>query len=49
MIEAWVLKLLYKKINLGGEHVHFFKTVNLADVDLSALLIPALVRGHLLN
>jgi hypothetical protein len=38
MIEARVLKLLHKKINLGGEHVHLFK-----------LLIPALVRGHLLN
>jgi hypothetical protein len=49
MIEAWVLKLLHKKINLGGEHVHLFKPVNLAGVGLSALLIPALVRGHLLN
>jgi hypothetical protein len=29
MIEAWVLKLLHKKINLGGEHVHIFKLVNL--------------------
>jgi hypothetical protein len=44
-----VLKLLHKKINLGGEHVHLFKLVNLAGVGLSALLIPALVRGHLLN
>jgi hypothetical protein len=49
MIETRVLKLLYKKINLGGEHVHLFKLVNLAGVGLSALLIPALVRGHLLN
>jgi hypothetical protein len=48
-IKARVLKLLYKKINLGGEHVHLFKLVNLAGVGLSALLIPALVRGHLLN
>jgi hypothetical protein len=22
MIEAWVLELLYRKINLGGEHAH---------------------------
>jgi hypothetical protein len=44
-----VLKLLHKKINLGGEHVHLFKLVNLAGVGMSALLIPALVRGHLLN
>jgi hypothetical protein len=49
MIEAQVLKLLHKKINLGGEHVHLFKLVNLAGAGLSALLIPALVRGHLLN
>jgi hypothetical protein len=49
MIEARVLKLLHKKINLGGEHVHLFKLVNLASVGLSVLLIPALVGGHLLN
>jgi hypothetical protein len=45
MIEAWVLKLLHKKINLGGEHVHLFKLVSLVGADLSALLNPALVRG----
>jgi hypothetical protein len=49
MIEARVLKLLHKKINHGGEHVHLFKLVNLTGSGLSALLIPALVRGHLLN
>jgi hypothetical protein len=49
MIEAWVLKLLQNKSNLGGEHVHLFKLVNLVGVGLSVLLIPALVRGHLLN
>jgi hypothetical protein len=49
MIEARVLKLLDKKINLGGEHIHHFKLVNLAGAGLGALLIPALVRGHLLN
>jgi hypothetical protein len=49
MIEARVLKLLHKKINLDGEHVHLFKLENLAGAGLSALLIPALVRGHLLN
>jgi hypothetical protein len=49
MIEAQVLKLLHKKINLDGEHVHLFKLVNLAGAGLSVLLIPALVRGHLLN
>jgi hypothetical protein len=49
MNEAQVLKLLHKKINLDGEHVHLFKLMNLVGVGLSALLIPALVRGHLLN
>jgi hypothetical protein len=49
MIEARVLKLLHKNINLGGEHVHFFRLVNLAGAGLSALLILALVRGHLFN
>jgi hypothetical protein len=49
MIKAWVVKLLHKKINLGGEHAHLFKLVNLAGAGLNALLIPALVRGHLLN
>jgi hypothetical protein len=49
MIDSWVLKLLHKKINLGGEYVHLFELVNLAGEGLSALLIPALVRGHLLN
>jgi hypothetical protein len=49
MIETRVLKLLHKKIDLGGEHVYLFMLVNLAGVGLSALLIPALVRGHLLN
>jgi hypothetical protein len=49
MIEARVLKLLHKKINLGGEHIHLFKLVNLTGVGLSGLLIPTLVRGHLLK
>jgi hypothetical protein len=49
MIEAWVLKFLHKKINLGGEHVHLFKLVNLVGVGLSTLLISTLVRGHHLN
>jgi hypothetical protein len=49
MIKARVLKLLHKKINLGGKPVHLFKLVNLAGAGLSALLLPALVRGHLLN
>jgi hypothetical protein len=49
MIEARVLKLLHKKINLSGVHVHLFKIVNLAGAGLSVLLIPSLVRGHLLN
>jgi hypothetical protein len=49
MIEARVLKLLHKKINLEGELVHLFKLVNLTGAGLSVLLIPALVRCHFLN
>jgi hypothetical protein len=49
MIKARVLKLLHKKINLGGEHVHLFKLVNLEGVGRSTLIIPALIRSHLLN
>jgi hypothetical protein len=49
MIEARVLELLHKKINLGGEHVHLFKLVNLAGARQSTLIIPALIRSHLLN
>jgi hypothetical protein len=49
MIEARLLKLLHKKINLVGEHVHLSMLVHLASVGLSALLILALVIGHLLN
>jgi hypothetical protein len=49
MIEARVLKLLHKKINPDGEHVHLFKLVNLVGAGLSALLIPTVARGHLLN
>jgi hypothetical protein len=41
MIEARVLKLLHKNINLSGEHVHLFKLVNLVGAGLSVLLIPA--------
>jgi hypothetical protein len=49
MNKARDLRLLPKKINLGVEHVHLIKLVNLAGAGLSALLILALVRGHLLN
>jgi hypothetical protein len=49
MIKAQVLKLLHKKNNLGSEHVHLFELVNLAGAVLSALLVLAQVRGHLLN
>jgi hypothetical protein len=49
MIKTQVLKLLHKKINLGGEHVHLFKLVNLTGAERSTLIIPALIRSHLLN
>jgi hypothetical protein len=49
IIKAQVLKLLHKKINLGGEHVLLFKLVNLTGLRWSTLIIPALIRSHLLN
>jgi hypothetical protein len=49
LIKAWVLKLLDKKINLGGEHVHLFKLVNLVGAGWGTLIIPALIRRCLLN
>jgi hypothetical protein len=49
LIEARVLELLHKKINLDGEHVHLFKLVNLAGARWSTLIISALIRSHLLN
>jgi hypothetical protein len=49
MIKGRVLKLLHKKINLCGEHIHLFKLVNLAGVGWSMLIIPALIRSRLLN
>jgi hypothetical protein len=49
MIKGRVLNLLHKKINLSGEHIHLFKLVNLAGAGWSTLIIPALIRSHLLN
>jgi hypothetical protein len=49
IIKARVLKLLHKKINLGSEHVHLFKLVNLVGAAQSTLIIPALIRSHPLN
>jgi hypothetical protein len=49
MIKTQVLKFLYKKINLDGEHVHLFKLVNLVGVGQSMIIILALIRSHLLN
>jgi hypothetical protein len=49
MIKAWVLKFLHKKINLDDEHVHLFKLKNLVGAGWSTLIIPALIRSHLLN
>jgi hypothetical protein len=45
MIEARVLKLLHKKINLGGEHAHLFKLVNPVGEGWSTLIVPSLIRS----
>jgi hypothetical protein len=49
MTEARILELLHKKINLGSEHIHLFKLVNLEGAGWSTLIILALIRSHLLN
>jgi hypothetical protein len=49
MIKARVLKLFQKKMNLGGEHVHLTKLVNLAGAGWSMLIIPTMIRSHLLK
>jgi hypothetical protein len=49
MIKDRVIKLLHKNINLSSEHVHLFKLVSLTIAGQSMLIIPALVRRHLLN
>jgi hypothetical protein len=49
MIKTRVLKLLHKKINLGSEQVHLFKLVNLVSAGRSTLIIPTLIRSHILN
>jgi hypothetical protein len=49
VIEARIFKFLHEKINIGGEHIHLFKLVNLASVGLSVLINPALTRSHLFN
>jgi hypothetical protein len=49
MIKARVLKFLHNKINLGGEHFHLFKLVNLVGAGQSTIIIPTLIRSHLLN
>ena len=49
VIDAQIFKFLHEKINFGGEHIHLFKLVDLTGAGLSALIISALARGHLLN
>jgi hypothetical protein len=49
VIEPRIFKFLHEKINLGGEHIHLFKLVNLAGAGLSALINTTLTRSHLFN
>jgi hypothetical protein len=49
VIETQIFKFLHEKINLGSEHIHHFKMVNLAGAGLSALINLALTRSHLFN
>jgi hypothetical protein len=49
VIETWIFEFLHEKINLGCEHIHLFKSVDLAGVDLSVFINPTLTRIHLFN
>jgi hypothetical protein len=49
VIETRIFKFLCWKINLGGEHIHLFKLVDLTGAGLSVFIIPTLTRGHLFN
>jgi hypothetical protein len=49
LIKARIFKFLHEKINLGGEHIHLFKLVNLVGAGRSALINLALTRSHLFN
>ena len=49
VIGTRIFEFLVEKINLGCEHIHVFKLVDLLGEGLSALIIPALVGGYLLN
>jgi hypothetical protein len=49
VIEAQIFKFLHEKINLGSEHIHLFKPVNLAGAGLNAIINPTLTIRHLFN
>jgi hypothetical protein len=49
VIESRIFEFLQEKINFGGEHIHFFKLVDLMGASLSAFIIPTLTKGHLFN
>jgi hypothetical protein len=49
VIEFWIFKFFHEKINLGGEHIHLFKLVDLTGAGLSALINPTLTGGHHFN
>jgi hypothetical protein len=44
VIGTRIFKFLHEKINLGGEHIHLFKMVDLTGVGMSAFIIPTLTR-----
>jgi hypothetical protein len=49
VIKTQIFKFLHENINLGGEHTHLLKLVNLLGVGLIAFIFPTLTTSHLFN
>jgi hypothetical protein len=49
VIETRIFEFFPEKINLGGEHIHLFKLVDLMAAGISVFIIPTLTRSHLFN
>jgi hypothetical protein len=49
VIETQIFEFLHEKINLGVEHIHLFKPVNLTGAGVSAFIISTLTRSHLFD
>jgi hypothetical protein len=49
MYDNLILGIHTLSINLGSEHIHLFKLVNLEGAELSVFISPTLTRSHVFN